>query len=181
MEKAVWYAIYTKPRWEKKVAEQLTKKGIENYCPLNKVVRQWSDRKKTVLEPLFTSYVFVCITQKDMVALLETSGVLNLLYWLGKPAVIRDSEIAAIKSFLLEHENVSLEKMDVKLNDTVRITHGPLIAREGNVIEINNHTIKVVLPTLGYALIAQVSKTHIEKVKVLEEEKGYVSSLKMIN
>jgi hypothetical protein len=50
-----WYAVYTRPRWEKKVAEILTDKKIENYCPLNKVVRQWSDRKKIVHEPLFTT------------------------------------------------------------------------------------------------------------------------------
>ena len=54
-----WFAVYTKPRWEKKVAAILEGKGIENYCPLNKVVKQWSDRKKIVLEPIFKSYVFV--------------------------------------------------------------------------------------------------------------------------
>ena len=50
-----WHAVYTKPRWEKKVAALLDAKGIEYYCPLNRVVKQWSDRKKTVLEPLFKS------------------------------------------------------------------------------------------------------------------------------
>ena len=54
-----WYVVYTKPNWEKKVAELLEKKGIEQYCPLNKVQKQWHDRKKTVWEPLFKSYVFV--------------------------------------------------------------------------------------------------------------------------
>ncbi len=56
-----WFAFYTKPRWEKKVAGLLSARGIINYCPLNKVVRQWSDRKKVVLEPVFKSYVFVKI------------------------------------------------------------------------------------------------------------------------
>ncbi len=54
-----WYAIYTKPRWEKKVHHLLSEKGLEAYCPLNKVTRKWSDRMKTVEEPLFKSYVFV--------------------------------------------------------------------------------------------------------------------------
>ena len=61
-----WYAVYTRPRWEKKVASLLTKKKIENFCPLNKVVRQWADRKKTVYEPLFTSYVFVNTSETEM-------------------------------------------------------------------------------------------------------------------
>ncbi|HMJ47328.1 MAG TPA: transcription termination/antitermination NusG family protein, partial [Ferruginibacter sp.] len=53
-----WYVVYTRPRWEKKVAATLDERGVENYCPLNRVNRQWSDRKKVVLEPLFKGYVF---------------------------------------------------------------------------------------------------------------------------
>ena len=58
-----WFALQTRPRWEKKVASSLNKKGIEHYCPLNKVVRQWSDRKKVVLEPVFKCYVFIKIAE----------------------------------------------------------------------------------------------------------------------
>ena len=68
-ESLQWYAVYTKPRWEKKVADLLTKKQIENYCPLNRVLRQWSDRKKVILEPLFTSYVFVRISESNQLAI----------------------------------------------------------------------------------------------------------------
>src|SRR6188768_4001625 len=107
---AKWYAVYTKPRWEKKVADLLTKKGLTNYCPLNKVRKQWADRKKTVYEPLFTSYVFVYVTELEHLILKKTSGVINLVYWLGKPALIRDEEILTIKNFLEGHINVKLEK-----------------------------------------------------------------------
>ncbi|HEX6432075.1 MAG TPA: transcription termination/antitermination NusG family protein, partial [Niastella sp.] len=62
-----WYAVYTHAKWEKKVADLLTRKNIENYCPLNKVVRQWTDRKKIIYEPLFTSYVFPRITNKEYI------------------------------------------------------------------------------------------------------------------
>src|SRR5215211_2634080 len=92
-----WYAVYTKPRWEKKVADLLTRKQIENYCPLNKVKRQWSDRKKIVMEPLFQSYVFVRVPKNMLTMVRETSGVLNFVYWLQKPAIIRDEEIDLIK------------------------------------------------------------------------------------
>ena len=61
-----WYAVYTKPRWEKKVAERLLEKGIDHYCPLNKVIRQWSDRKKAILEPIFKGYVFVRTPEKKV-------------------------------------------------------------------------------------------------------------------
>ena len=95
-----WYAVYTKPRWEKKVAELLARQGMEQYCPLNKVQRQWSDRKKTIEEPLFKSYVFIHVKEDALLNVKQTDGVINLLYWLGKPAVIKDFEIEAIRNFL---------------------------------------------------------------------------------
>src|ERR1700733_7578238 len=91
-----WYAVHTRPRWEKKVAGLLAKKKLEFYCPLNKVQRQWSDRKKIVTEPLFSSYVFVHIDETEQVPVRVTDGVINFVYWLGKPAVVRNEEILAI-------------------------------------------------------------------------------------
>lgn len=168
MEQLNWYVVYTKPRWEKKVAELFGRKKINHYCPLNRVQRQWHDRKKTILEPLFTSYVFVNITSAQQIAVKQTDGVLNFVHWLGKPAVVRNEEIEAIKLFLNEHDNVQIEKAEVNLNDIVRIVQGPLMNREGKVIEIMNHTVKVLLPSLGYALAAQVRRNHIELIERTE-------------
>ncbi len=162
----MWYAVYTKPRWEKKVAGLLTRKNIESYCPLNKVQRQWSDRKKIVMEPLFQSYVFVNVSNLEQTMVRETSGVLNFVYWLQKPAVIREEEIDVIKRFLNEYHHVQVEKSTVNLNDKVRIIGGPLMMREGNVLEIKNKTVKVLLPTMGYTLVAEIEKINLEKVPV---------------
>jgi len=162
----MWYAIYTKPRWEKKVASLLARKNIENYCPLNKVQRQWSDRKKIVMEPLFQSYVFVNVSNLEQTLVRETSGVLNFVYWLQKPAVIREEEIEVIKRFLNEYHHVQVEKSTVNLNDKVRIIGGPLMMREGNVLEVKNKTVKVLLPTMGYTLVAEIEKINLEKVPV---------------
>src|SRR6266487_5478200 len=140
---AKWYAVYTRPRWEKKVAEILTHKKIENYCPLNKVVRQWSDRKKVLLEPLFTSYVFVRTTEKLHSEIRKVNGIINFVYWLNKPAIIRNEEIDCIKSFLNDHKNVQLKKTPVGINDTVRVTKGPLMEYEGSVIAIKSKTVKI--------------------------------------
>ena len=159
-----WFAVYTKPRWEKKVADLLTKKKIENYCPLNRVQRQWSDRKKIILEPLFTSYVFVRISESNQLAIRQTEGILNFVYWLGKPALIREEEILAIKLFLKEHDNVKIEKVLLSENDRVRVLSGPLMLREGSILEVMNKTVKVMLPTLGYTLVAELDKGNIEKV-----------------
>lgn len=165
-----WLAVYTRPRWEKKVAKLLTNKNIENYCPLNKVVHQWSDRKKIVLEPLITSYVFVNVCEAEYLPTRETDGILNFVYWLGKPAIIKNKEIDALKSFLDDYSNITLEKIDVTVNDEVRIIHGPLISREGRVIDIQYNHVKIVLPSLGYSLVAQIHKTHIEKVRVIHTD-----------
>src|ERR1700712_1703924 len=91
-----WYAVYTKPRWEKKVAGILEENGIEYYCPLNKVVKQWSDRKKVVMEPIFKSYVFVRVPEKEKWDLRKIVGIINFVYWLGKPARIKDDDIHTI-------------------------------------------------------------------------------------
>lgn len=157
-----WYAVYTRPRWEKKVADLLVKKHIEGYCPLNKIVRKWADRKKIVLEPLFTSYVFVHTTPQEHLAIKQTDGILNFVYWLGQPVVIRDEEIEAVKQFLDDYHNVQLEKINVNMHDRVRISSGPLMAQEGDVIEVRSKTVKVQLPTLGYALTAEVEKANVE-------------------
>ena len=161
-----WYAVYTKPRCEKKVADLLTKKGIENYCPLNRVQKQWSDRKKIILEPLFTSYVFVRIGAVEQLAVRQTSGILNFVYWLSKPAVIKNEEIEIIKRFLSEHTCITLEKVAVNVNDMVRIVTGPFMEQEGQVISVKSKTVKVMLPSLGYWMHAEVETAN---VKVIQE------------
>lgn len=167
---ASWYAVYTKPKWEKKVADLLSRKGITNYCPLNKVRKQWHDRKKWIDEPLFTSYVFVCITPLEQADVRKTGGVLNFVYWLGKPARIRDEEILTIRAFLDEHSGVHLEKTRIRVEDRVQITQGPLCSREGVVLEVYHKTVKVLLPSLGYALVAEVEKAGVELVVPGEEK-----------
>ncbi len=171
MNESKWFAVYTQPRWEKKVAEHLTKRKINNYCPLNKVQRQWSDRKKLVLEPLFNSYVFVYLNEKELMNVLPTPGVINFVYWLGRPAIIRDEEIDTIRLFLSEYQNVTLEKKSVNLNDEVRVISGPLMFRKGNVLEVRNNTVKVALPSLGHTLVAEVRKDNVENTSYIEESR----------
>ena len=157
-----WYALYTKQRWEKKVADLLSVKNIENYCPVNKVYRQWSDRKKMVTVPLFTCYVFVKIDEKRQLSARSTAGVINFVYWLKKPAIIPDEEIALIRKFLNDYENVQLEKIPVQSNDIVRITNGVLMGQEGMVLSTSNKVVKVILPSLGFMMMAEVKISHVE-------------------
>ncbi len=159
-----WFALYTRPRWEKKVNALLQQKGIESYCPLNKVRRKWSDRIKIVEEPLFKSYVFVKVNDDNRTAVRMTDGVINFVYWDKKPAVIKEKEIETIKRFLGEHENVELVKMDLKPDQRVIITSGPLMDKEGKILELKNKVAKVAIDSLGYILVANIDRNKLISV-----------------
>jgi transcription antitermination factor NusG len=156
-----WLAIYTRPRWEKKVNQLLTEKGFESYCPLNKVKRKWSDRIKVVEEPLFKSYVFVKVAEKERTEVRMTSGAINFVYWNGKPAVIKEKEINAIRRFLNEYAYVEARPMDVQLNQRVRIINGTLMDKEGKVLELRHKTAKIAIESLGYILVAYIDRTKL--------------------
>lgn len=158
---AKWFAVYTKPRWEKKVAGLLEQKGVESYCPLNRVRRKWSDRMKTVEEPLFKSYVFVKITEAERTPVRMTDGVINFVYWNGKPALIKDKEITIIRRFLNEYENVLLVPLQVGVNDRVKIIAGPMMEAEGRVLEVKHKTATVAIDSLGYMLVATIDKSKL--------------------
>lgn len=159
-----WHAVYTRSRWEKKVAEQLSKLDIENYCPLNKVVRQWSDRKKTVEEPLFTSYVFVKISTKELSKIRQVLGLVNFVYWLGRPAIIPEQEIVAIKEFLKSYHNVKLEPLTLNANDSIRILNGPFANFEADVVSVGKKNLRVLLPSLRFYMTTEVELTNVVKV-----------------
>ncbi|MBK7561781.1 MAG: UpxY family transcription antiterminator [Chitinophagaceae bacterium] len=156
-----WLAVYTRPRWEKKVNQLLMEKGLESYCPLNKIRRKWSDRVKIVEEPLFKSYVFVKVDDNDRATVRMTNGAVNFVYWDGKPAVIKEKEITAIKRFLDEYENVEARPMELKVNQRVRVTNGTLMDQEGKVLDVRHKTARVAIDSLGYILIAYIDRTKL--------------------
>jgi len=158
-----WFAIYTKPRWEKKVYKLLTENDFEAYCPINKVRKKWSDRYKIVEVPLFTSYVFVHIDEILMSKVRMIDGVLNFVYWNGKPAVVRDFEIDNIKKFLGEYEYVDIESIDFKADDNVLITAGAFMDMEGKVLKELGNFVEIEIKSLGFKLIAKVEKSKLLK------------------
>ena len=156
-----WLAIYSRPRWEKKVNQLLQEKGLESYCPLNKTRRKWSDRVKLVEEPLFKSYVFVKISDEERTAVRMTPGVVNFVYWDGKPAMIKEKEIDAIKRFLNEYENVEVRQIKIHVNQRVKITTGTLMDQVGEVSGVNRKTVKVAIDSMGYVLIAHIDRSKL--------------------
>lgn len=160
-ERKQWLAIYSRPRWEKKVARLLQEKGIECYCPLNKVRRQWSDRIKTIEEPLFKSYVFVRVSEVERSSVRLVQGVVNFVYWLGKPAVVKEREIETIKKFLNEYEGVEAHPVHIKPNARVRIRQGALMDKVGVVKKLRSGRVEVWIDSIGFKLVALVESKNL--------------------
>jgi len=157
-----WYALYTKPRWEKKVATQLNKKGFEVYCPVNVVRRRWTDRYKIIEDPLFKSYVFIRFDINDQTRVRLTDGVVNFVYWQGRPAMIHENEIILIKKFLNEFSDVQATSIALNTGLKVRVKAGLMMNHEGLVIDVKNNSVSVMLETLGYQLTATFDKKNLE-------------------
>ena len=136
MDKALkWYALYTRSRFEKKAAERLMEQGIEAYVPLQRVMRQWSDRRKVVLEPAIRSYVFVRINNLHYYNVLNTPGIVRYVFFDGKPAVVRDEEIDTLKRVMDAELEVECLPDDLQPGTRVRIVQGPLTGVEGELVQ----------------------------------------------
>ncbi|KAF2333162.1 UpxY family transcription antiterminator [Flavobacterium daemonense] len=147
-----WYVIYTKPKWEKKVAEKLTQIGVECYCPLITQVKQWSDRKKKVEVPLFSSYVFVQLSEIDRNTVFNVPGVVRYLFWLGKPAVVRDEEINIIKSSLKATNISDIAVTSIQVGDRIKLESGAFSNQDAIVQEVSKTHYILVLESLGCVL-----------------------------
>lgn len=162
-----WYIAYTKPLREKKVADLFSQKNIEHYCPMKRIKPSYSGRLKTTYEPLFTSYVFAHVAPVEHRRIELIHEVISLVHWLEKPAIIRNEEINTIKKFLSLYTDIILEKISVCTNGTISVTNSPLIQEKGMVAEAMNSFVKVQLPSLGYALKANVTREFIETTNAL--------------
>lgn len=147
-----WYVVYTKPKWEKKVAERLNEIGIVTYCPLITKESQWSDRKKIISVPLFNSYIFVQLEEKERNRIFEVTGAIRYLFWLGKPAVVKDSEIDSIKSWLLIPEEFEVALEEWKKGDKIVLEEGPFMSQSAIIHEVKQNQYILILESLGCVL-----------------------------
>ena len=117
-----------------------------------------------VLEPLFKSYVFVQVTEPKKWELMKINGIVNYVYWLGKPAVIRDEEIDTIKKFLNEFSDVEVVQQSMEVNSKVRIKQGLLMNYQGILLEIKGSKAIVRIESMGLQLSAKFDKKNLELV-----------------
>ncbi len=154
-----WYVLYTSSRAEKRVEERLKNEGYITYLPLHKAKRKWSDRIKVVEIPLFNSYIFVYCDEYRLRGSLMLPGISRILYYLGKPAIVKQSELDAIEDFLKIAEGNKV----ITKGDEVEIICGPFQKVSGKVINIDKKYSMLYLEQLGATVC--IETINIEKVK----------------
>jgi len=165
-EEFKWLAIYTKSRTEKKVCEQLTKAGFDTFLPLITSVKQWSDRKKKVSVPLINSYVFVHVSNIKLPSILSITGVVGVLKYLGKPAIIKDFEIVNLKIIANTIEEVALiDSIYLKDGEDIEVIKGPFSGLlEKCISRLGKHRVIVEVETLKSFIEINVPLSYIRKI-----------------
>lgn len=139
-------------------------RGLESYCPLNRTRKKWSDRIKWVDEPLFKSYVFVKISEEEQTAVRMVSGVVNFVYWLGRPAVVREKEISIIKKFLNEYQDVRAEPVTISPDARLKVKRGIFMDQEVKVLQVQGNKVRVIIESIGYSLIASIDRSNLTPI-----------------
>ncbi|MBS4014508.1 MAG: UpxY family transcription antiterminator [Bacteroidetes bacterium] len=158
MQQISWYAAHTKPRNEKKSAGLLLNKGVEVFLPLQKTLKQWSDRKKWVEIPLINSYIFVKTDLSDYLEILNTPGIVRIIGFEGKPVPIPDKQIDTLKAIISENIEAEATTEFIPEGKKVEILYGSLKGLTGELIsyrgkkkilirlEIINTSVKLNIP-----------------------------------
>jgi transcription antitermination factor NusG len=161
-----WYAIYTKSRNEKKVYALLEEAGIDTFLPLMKVMKQWSDRKKWVEEPLFRSYLFVRIKQDEYFKALSVTGAVRYITFEGKAAPVPEQQILAVKQFLDNEEDQTIFSEQFKIGDKVEIFRGTLKGLLGNLVDIRGkQKVRIEIESIGQSIILTIPKSYLKVIK----------------
>ncbi|PJZ66927.1 UpxY family transcription antiterminator [Leptospira wolffii] len=162
----LWYAVYTFSRSEKKLAEQLSKRGMNHYLPLIPIKRQWSDRIKTIHAPVFSSYVFVQIDiRSEKIRVLETPGAHHFLSVSGAPHAIPEEDMDFIRDLVDEYpDRIRIEKENsLQPGKKVLITAGRFKGRRAQVVRKGNKaSVKVSLSGIDTAIYLDLNSELLE-------------------
>lgn len=160
---ACWYAVYTRSRHEKKVRDELVRRGIETFLPSCIVTRQWSDRRKQVEQPLFPGYAFVRFPLKERWDVLNTTGVVRLVGpSAARPIPVSENEIAALTCAL--REKVPLDPYPyLKEGHRVYVRSGPMKGIEGFIVrKQDHHRLVVSVDALMQSISLEVDQAAVE-------------------
>jgi transcription elongation factor/antiterminator RfaH len=161
---ARWYALYLRSRHERAVELRLTERQIETFLPMIEEVRQYSDRKKRVSEPLFRGYLFVRTDLRNRTSILQTDGVVKFVGIGSKPSPIPDGQIESIRLAGGKPSRIRREQY-LSSGEYVRVTSGPFEGIEGFVVTLKGSTRVVVsVECIGQSISVEVAPDHVSKV-----------------
>jgi transcriptional antiterminator RfaH len=159
-----WYPVYTQSRAEKKAYQALVAKDIEAYLPLQRKLKQWSDRKKWVEEPLITSYLFVRIEHHQRTEVLMVTGISRFIYFSGEIATMPDRQIEALKLLLASPYELEITEEKLLPGEKIEIKAGPLKGVRGEIIEYRSQKqLLIRLGDISHSVIVNVSASLIER------------------
>lgn len=165
-ESALWRVLYTKPRAEKRACEALEEKGCQLYLPVVKTLKQWSDRKKKIEEPLFKSYLFIYGTLAQTLEAAQHPHIVTVVRFGTQPAVVRPDEIAAIRLAVADEKAVTVVAGKLQVGQQVRVVQGALRNREGILTEFRGtKRIAIEIESLGCSLLIELPSGSVEEVK----------------
>ena len=180
-----WYAVYTKTNHEKRIIANLEEEGIECYLPLWKSLKQWSDRKKWIEEPLFRSYIFVRVSYVEFYNVLNIPGAFCYVSFGGRPQTIPDFQIKNIRAFIKQEEkSVVLTRENMAKGIKIEVKYGPLKGVQGEVVQICGQSrILVRIESMGCCLHTNISNNEIKIIKQNSAKKNTQSksSKRLIN
>ncbi len=161
-----WFALYTKPRSEFKAQEQLNKNNVDNYLPTISVIKQWSDRKKKVVEPLIRGYIFIYANEEQRLISVEQPSIVRCLFEFGHPARIPDWQIENVKKLLIKDSDLIVYKGIVK-GTKVKIKNGPFADVIGIVTSnVGGNSVSVSIDLLNRSVITRLPQgSELEVVK----------------
>ncbi len=161
-----WYAIYTRSKAEKRVFESLSRNGFQAFLPTIKRLRQWSDRKKMVEEPLFRSYVFIHIEEKNLYNALNVFGALKFVAFERKAVAIPERQIEAIKHYLEDPEDENDAGVEFSKGQLVRVKSGAMEGLIGTLINIKNkHRLEVMIDAIGQVIRLNIARSRVEPLE----------------
>ena len=165
-ENRKWYAVYTKSRGEKKAKKLLDEQGIPNYLPLIKTLKQWSDRKKWVHEPLIRSYIFVHLENgKEYQKVLQTDHVVRFITFEGKAVPIPQKQIDNIKLLLASEADLEVTSENFEEGAEIEVKAGPLKGLTGTLIEQRGkNKVQIRLEAIGQSILVEISLVYLKRV-----------------
>ena len=164
LDKKKWYVLLTKPKFEKKVSEGLSKVNIMNYLPLHKQLRIWHDRKKWVEMPLFSSYIFVNIDENSRNKVFGINGIVKYISNAGEIAILKEEEIDRIKRLCSYLGEIEIEKSNVKIGEEVEIVSGHFKGMQGHVVSMRGkYKLSIAIPGLGSYANIEIDRKQIQK------------------